>query len=222
MEPEKCDELTSQEMKHSEPDPVKDFWWDFFGRKEKLQAEIAEYENTPARDIGQWADKKATLDAMKAELAGMEEQAREGRGDSIPGAPSATDLSEAGEREPVHIPSDIEAHGEDRNESDEQAIPGAMPEILTPEAKRDFTCTGKRQDAMSIELDEVCKGMPDFERGKSAAVMTKLKARAGKNGSCIVDTAADGNGVVWERIKGKQETLNADALDKRLRRRQGR
>jgi len=75
-----------------------------------------------------------------------------------------------------------------------------------------------RKDALAIELDELIKDMlNNQERVTAVSVMARLKAGAG-NGGCVIDVAADGDGIVWERSSGKEETTRHEALAARVAR----
>jgi hypothetical protein len=87
--------------------------------------------------------------------------------------------------------------------------------IETPPAQEQANRKQKRKDALALELEEI---LGEMGLGvTTGAVMEKLKKDAGKGG-CVIDVAADGSGIVWERSGGMPETLHLDALDARLRR----
>lgn len=79
-----------------------------------------------------------------------------------------------------------------------------------------------RHDDIQIEIDDVRAGLE--QRGEPATlakVMALLKARAGRQDSCISETAPDG--VIWIRgSSGAPEKLTADNLKSRLSRRKSR
>lgn len=79
-----------------------------------------------------------------------------------------------------------------------------------------------RHDDIQIEIDDVRADLE--QRGEPATlakVMALLKARAGRQDSCISETAPDG--VIWIRgSSGAPEKLTADNLKSRLNRRKPR
>ncbi len=60
------------------------YWWDFFWRKEALEKQIAEWSAIATPTASDLAQKEARLDELKKELARTEQQERQARGDYYP------------------------------------------------------------------------------------------------------------------------------------------
>lgn len=84
------------------------FWRDFFPRKEDLEAQIAKWEAAATPTAGDLALKEARLKELRQELARMERQKRQARGDYYPERKS------------------LEADKESAHETDYIAFPKAM------------------------------------------------------------------------------------------------
>ncbi len=81
------------------------FWWDFYIKRDATEKQIAEWETTSAPTAGDLALKEARLKELRLELARMDQQQRQTRGDYYPkrmrldgadGRPSATPDSPGG------------------------------------------------------------------------------------------------------------------------------
>ena len=73
------------------------------------------------------------------------------------------------------------------------------------------TSKQQRQDALAVELDEI---LNRTDKRTPAFIMAKLRERIGQPYTCI--TANVGDGLQWERNKGKVETLSIGALGERI------
>ncbi len=100
-----------------------------------------------------------------------------------------------------------------------EAQKGQAATYTTPTARPPSASAHTRDDDMTIELNQLIKGIEGRgEKATPAKVMAQLKERAGEKGSCISGCAADG--VLWTRsTTGANEKLTMGALTKRLRRR---
>lgn len=70
----------------------------------------------------------------------------------------------------------------------------------------------RRYDSLSAELETILNRMHEPTPSK---VMAELRSRAGSPTSCV--TTNLGDGIQWERNNGNVETLNLDALEKRIK-----
>lgn len=74
---------------------------------------------------------------------------------------------------------------------------------------------GSRSDPMSAEIEEATRELGD--RATPSDIMRKLRSYAGRQGSCITESAADG--ILWRTPAGDNAKLTMQALKKRLARR---
>ncbi|TMS58292.1 hypothetical protein MW7_005935 [Imbroritus primus] len=105
---------------------------------------------------------------------------------------------------------ELDSSGADEEFSD---TPSHRTEVHVEAAARERS-KGTRADAMKLLLQDLVPEMQrQGRRVNGGTVMAELKKT---NDPCVVDTKPEG--VVWERVSGKPETLTITALNRRLKR----
>ena len=65
------------------------FWWEFFNRRSELAARLATWKETAAPTASDLALREERIAALERELAEMDQQLRQGRGDLVQGGAGA-------------------------------------------------------------------------------------------------------------------------------------
>lgn len=103
--------------------------------------------------------------------------------------------------------------GKDAN----KPAPAPAEEVAAPLGEQEPAKGRVRSDALTIELEQVCRALKqDGTRIDAEIVWAELSRRAGRQDSCIYDTKP--GGIIWTRSSGRQTTLTKNALAKRLQR----